>query len=182
MRVDESIILKRRTVTEKRKEKYMQVNKHSVVTIHYTLKDDEGNLMESSEGRDPMAYLHGEHNIIAGLETALEGKSVGDDVSVRIPPEEAYGVRDEEKTQTVPMEMFEGQEVKPGARFHAQAPDGSQITVTVLDVGDEGVIIDANHPLAGMHLNFDVKVVDIRDATEEEISHGHVHGPEGHDH
>lgn len=160
----------------------MPISKHDVVTIHYTLKDDEGNLMESSEGAEPMAYLHGERNIIVGLETALEGKSVGDAVSVRVPPEEAYGVRDDDKQQKVPVEMFGGQEVNVGAQFHAQDHDGSHITVTVVEVEEDGITIDANHPLAGMHLNFDVTVVDIRAATEEELEHGHVHGPGGHHH
>lgn len=160
----------------------MQIGKNNVVTIHYTLKDDSGNLMESSEGGAPMAYLHGASNIIPGLEAALEGRSVGDDVSVRIAPEEAYGVRDDSKTQAVPREMFGEQEVNVGAQFHAQSPDGGHITVTVVEVADEEITVDANHPLAGMHLNFDVTVVEIRDATEEELEHGHVHGPEGHDH
>jgi FKBP-type peptidyl-prolyl cis-trans isomerase SlyD len=160
----------------------MQIGKHNVVTIHYTLKDDSGNMMESSQGGAPMAYLHGANNIIPGLEAALEGKAIGDDVSVRIPPEEAYGVRDDSKTQAVPREMFGEQEVNVGAQFHAQSPDGGHITVTVVEVADNEVTVDANHPLAGMHLNFDVTVVEVRDATPEELEHGHVHGPEGHDH
>ena len=160
----------------------MQISKHNVVTIHYTLKDDDGNVMDTSEGAEPMAYLHGERNIISGLESALEGKSVDDEVSVRVAPEDAYGMRDEARQQTVPKEMFEGQDVKVGATFHAQDQDGGHITVTVVALEDEGVTIDANHPLAGMHLNFDVKIIDIRDATAEELDHGHVHGPGGHHH
>ena len=150
----------------------MQIGKNNVVIIHYTLKDDSGNLMESSQGGEPMAYLHGASNIIPGLEAALEGKSVGDDISVRIAPEEAYGERDDSKTQAVPREMFGDQEVNVGAQFHAQSPDGAHITVTVVDVADNEITVDANHPLAGMHLNFDVTVVEVRDATDEELEHG----------
>lgn len=160
----------------------MQITKHQVVSIHYTLKDDEGNLVDSSEGSEPLVYLHGESNIIPGLEVALEGKSVGDDLSVRVAPQDGYGERDDSRQETVPADMFGGQEVTVGAQFHAEDDNGGGITVTVVAVNDEGVVIDANHPLAGLHLNFDVKVVDIRGASAEEIEHGHVHGEGGHHH
>ena len=160
----------------------MQITKHQVVSIHYTLKDDEGNLVDSSEGSDPLVYLHGERNIISGLEAALEGKAVGDDVKVRVAPADGYGERDDSRQQKVPVEMFGGQEVNAGAQFHAEDEEGGGITVTVVAVEDDGVVIDANHPLAGVHLNFEVNVVDIRAASEEEIEHGHVHGAGGHHH
>jgi FKBP-type peptidyl-prolyl cis-trans isomerase SlyD len=139
----------------------MQVSEKKVVAIDYTLKDDQGQVLDSSEGRDPLLYLHGASNIIPGLEAALAGKTQGDALSVRIAPEEAYGTRDDEKVQTVPRAMF-GE--------------------AAVEVDDETVTVDGNHPLAGAHLNFDVEVVEVRDATDEEIAHGHVHGPGGHHH
>ena len=160
----------------------MQIAKHKVVSIDYTLTDDSGNIVDSSQGGDPLTYLHGANNIIPGLEAALEGKSTGDAFNVRVPPEEAYGMRDESKQQAVPRELFGDEEVTAGALFHAAGPNGEHITVTVVDVSDEEVTVDANHPLAGYHLTFDVTVRDIRNATTEEISHGHVHGPGGHHH
>jgi len=161
----------------------MQISKDRVVSIDYKLTDDSGNLMDSSEGSDPLAYLHGAGNIISGLETALVGKSVGEELSVRISPEDAYGVRDDSKQQAVPRELFgQEDEVKIGAQYQAEGPDGTHVSVTVIDVNDETVTVDANHPLAGYHLNFEVKIVDIRDATKEELEHGHVHGPHGHHH
>ncbi|MDH5407908.1 MAG: peptidylprolyl isomerase [Gammaproteobacteria bacterium] len=161
----------------------MQIGKNTVVTIDYTLKDDEGQIIDTSEGAEPLAYLHGAENIIPGLENALEGKAAGDSLSVSVKPEEAYGVHDESKVQSVSKEMFEGiDEINVGAQYHAADPDGNNITITVVEVTDDNVVIDGNHPLAGMNLNFDVTVVDIRDASEEELSHGHVHGPGGHHH
>jgi FKBP-type peptidyl-prolyl cis-trans isomerase SlyD len=126
--------------------------------------------------------LHGANNIIPGLESELDGKSIGEKISVRVPPEQAYGVRDESKQQAVPRDMFGDEEIKVGDQYHAAGPDGRHITVTVVGVAGNDVTVDANHPLAGYHLNFDVKVVDVRDATQEEIHHGHVHGPGGHHH
>lgn len=157
----------------------MQIDKHKVVTIDYTLKDDAGNLIDQSEG-GAFAYLHGEGNIIPGLETALVGKSSGEEVTVSISPEEGYGVRDDDKTQAVPREMFSSEaEIEAGMQFHAEGPEGQTLVVTVVEVGENEVTVDGNHPLAGVHLNFEVKVIDVREATAEEISHGHVHGPGG---
>jgi len=161
----------------------MQIEKHKVVSIDYSLKDDEGNLIDSSEGADPLAYLHGMGNIIPGLENELEGKAVGDTLSVRIAPEDGYGERSDALTQVVPKNMFEGvEEIQVGMQFHAADANGHMQVVTVAAVADNDVTIDANHPLAGVHLNFDVKVVDIRDASQEEIEHGHAHGDGGHQH
>jgi FKBP-type peptidyl-prolyl cis-trans isomerase SlyD len=160
----------------------MKVSDNTVISIDYTLKDDSGNIIDQSEKSDPLVYLHGAKNIIPGLESALVGKTVGEELSVRVTPEEAYGVRDDEKKQSVPKTMFGDEEVTVGAQYHAQGPDGQHLTVTVISVSDEEIVVDGNHPLAGMHLNFDVKVVDIRDATKEELEHGHAHGPGGHHH
>ena len=161
----------------------MQISKHKIVVIDYTLKDDSGQVIDTSEGGEPLAYLHGADNIIQGLENALDGKAIGDSISVSIPPAEAYGEHDETKIQAVPRELFDDAgEVVIGAQYHAANPDGGDITITVTEVTDEHVIVDANHPLAGANLNFDVTIVEVRDASEEEIAHGHVHGPGGHHH
>lgn len=160
----------------------MQVTENKVVSIEYTLKNDKGEVLDSSVGHAPLAYLHGHHNIISGLENAMTGKSVGDSFSVEIPPEEAYGLRDESMTQVVPRHLFQGvDEILPGMKFHAEAAHGVNV-VTVIEVKGDQVHLDANHELAGETLHFDVVVKDIRDATAEEIEHGHAHGPDGHHH
>lgn len=161
----------------------MQIGKHSVVSIDYTLKDDDGTVIDSSEGSQPLVYLHGAMNIIPGLESALEGKTKGDSLSVSVTPADGYGERRDDMVQSVSRDMFEGiDDIQVGAQYHAAGPNNEPIMITVVEVSDENVVIDGNHPLAGVNLNFDVEVVEIRDASEEEISHGHVHGPEGHDH
>ncbi len=153
----------------------MQIAKDTVVSIDYTLKDDDGSVLDSSEGKQPLSYLHGSGNIIPGLEQALEGKAPGDELNVRVEPADAYGERREELQQAVPKNLFEGvDELQPGMQFQAQGDGGTQI-VTVVDVEDDQVTVDANHPMAGVALNFDVKVVDVRDATDEEREHGHAH-------
>ena len=160
----------------------MQIEPNSVVTLHYILKDNEGNIIDQSDDGS-FLYLHGAMNIIPGLENALTGKSAGDEVSVTVSPEEGYGVKDPERIQEVPKEMFENSdEIAVGSQFHAQSPDGGAIVVTVTEVKDSVVVIDANHALAGIDLNFDVKVIDVRQASEEEMAHGHVHGEHGHQH
>ena len=160
----------------------MQIEQNSVVTLHYTLKDNDDNIIDQSDDGS-FLYLHGAMNIIPGLENALAGKSAGDEFSVSVSPEEGYGAKDPERIQEVPKEMFENaDEIKPGVQFHAQGPDGNAVVVTVIEVKDEAVVIDGNHALAGVDLNFSVTVVDVRQATEEEVSHGHVHGEHGHQH
>jgi FKBP-type peptidyl-prolyl cis-trans isomerase SlyD len=156
----------------------MQVEKNKVVAINYTLKDDEGKTLDSNSGRDPLVYLHGNGNLIAGMEEGLEGKKEGDKLDLKISPEKGYGTRNDSLVQDVPRTAFGDQEVKPGMQFNTQ----SGHTVTVTKVGLENVTVDGNHPLAGMDLNFDVEVVSIREATAEELEHGHVHGPGGHKH
>jgi len=160
----------------------MLVSAQKVVFIHYTLTNDDGDVIDSSEGHEPLAYIHGEGNIIPGLENALLGKSAGDRIKVSIPPEEGYGLRDDSLVQAVPKEAFHGvEEILPGMQFHTEAHDGPRL-VTVLEVRGDTVILDANHPMSGQVLNFDVEVTEVRDATPEELSHGHVHGPGGHHH
>ena len=159
----------------------MQVAKDKVVNIEYTLRGDDGDIIDSSVGGDPLAYLHGHQGIIPGLEQALEGKTTGEALAVTIPPEDGYGVYNSEMIQVVQKSMFEGMEVNPGMQFQAQTNQGVQV-VTVTEVEGESVTIDGNHPLAGKTLHFDVKVVDIRDASDEEIQQGVVHGPGGQQH
>jgi FKBP-type peptidyl-prolyl cis-trans isomerase SlyD len=160
----------------------MQIESNSVVTLHYTLKDNEGNVIDQSDDGS-FLYLHGAMNIIPGLENALTGKSAGEEISVSVSPEEGYGVKDPERVQEVPKEMFESSDdIAVGTQFHAQSPDGGAVVVTVTEVKEDVVVIDGNHALAGIDLNFDVKVIDVRAASEEEIAHGHVHGPHGHQH
>lgn len=152
-----------------------------VVKFNYTLTDSEGQVIDQSNGQ-PLAYLHGAANIIPGLEKALTGKTVGDKLTVNVPAAEAYGEYYAEMVQEVPREMFQGVEnIDVGMQFQAQAEDGIQI-VTVKAVQDDVIIIDGNHPLAGRDLNFDVEIVDIREATQEELDHGHVHSDGGHHH
>ncbi len=160
----------------------MNITANKVVSIDYTLKDDQGQVLDTSEGREPLVYLHGAQNIIPGLESALEGKGTEEELSVRVDPEEGYGARDDAKIQEVPREMFGDADVQVGAQYHAAGPNGEALVVTVVSADDQNVTVDGNHPLAGVPLNFNVKVVEVRDATEEELEHGHVHGPEGHHH
>jgi FKBP-type peptidyl-prolyl cis-trans isomerase SlyD len=160
----------------------MQVAKEKVVRIHYTLTDEQGDLLDSSEGHEPLTYLHGAGTIVPGLESALEGKAAGDKLTVTVPPEEGYGSRDDELIQAVPRDRFPAEDLEVGMRFHARGEDDSRI-VTITAIDDQNVTVDANHPLAGVTLAFDVTVVEVRDATAEELHHGHVHGEGGaHDH
>ncbi len=146
-----------------------------VVTIHYTLKNDEGEVLDSSREREPLSYLEGAQNIISGLEEALNEKGQGEEAQVSLDPENAYGEVNEELVQPVPSSAFEGVEkVEPGMQFQAETPGGPQI-VKVVSVEEETVTIDANHPLAGQRLHFDVEVVDTREPSDEEKEHGHVH-------
>ncbi len=157
-------------------------NQH-VVAIDYTLSNDAGEVIDSSAGAEPLVYLHGAGNIIAGLEKALLGKAVGDELDVSIEPEEAYGEYSAELITNLGREMFEGvDELEVGMQFHASAPDGGMQIVTIRDIDGDQVTIDGKHPLAGQQLNFKVKVVSIRAASEDELAHGHVHGEGGHQH
>lgn len=160
----------------------MQVQNDHVVSIDYTLKNDAGDVMDTSEQNGPLAYLHGHQNIIPGLEKALDEKSVGDNFTVSIEPADAYGERDERMIQTVPRSMFQGvDEIEPGMRFQAQT-EGGVTVVTIKEVNGDEITLDGNHELAGETLHFDVEIKDVRPASEEELEHGHVHGPDGHEH
>jgi len=160
----------------------MQIANDKVVTINYTLRNDDKEILDSTQEGD-FAYLHGADNIIPGLEKALEGKAVNDELTVSIAPADGYGERNPDMTQVVPKEMFGAEgAIEPGQQFHAASPDGQEIVVTVVAVDDENITVDGNHPLAGVTLHFEVAVVDIRDASAEELEHGHVHGPDGHHH
>jgi len=161
----------------------MNIEKNKVVTMHYTLTDNAGTVIDTSEGLDPLVYMHGVGALIPGLEKELEGKPAGTKMDVKIQPEEGYGTRDEALLQNVPKEHFANfpQEIQPGMQFQANSEQGP-VLVTVVEVTDTYVAVDGNHPLAGVELNFKVEVVEIREATAEEIEHGHVHGAGGHQH
>ena len=158
----------------------MQITKEKVVAIHYTLRDPQGNVLDTSDGRDPLHYIHGIGNLIPGMEENLEGKTKGEKFNVQINPEKGYGVRNEEYVQQVPVDAFGGQQPQVGMQFQAGNDQGKYI-VTVTAVEGDMVTVDANHPLAGVELHFDVEVMDVRDASAEELEHGHVHGPGGQD-
>ncbi len=161
----------------------MQIAENAVVAIHYTLTNDAGDTLDSSRERDePLAYLHGHGNIIPGLEKALLGKQSGDTLKVTVEPAEGYGERHEGLIQEVPREAFQGvDELEPGMQFQASTDAGPRM-FTITDVQDDVVTVDGNHPLAGATLHFDVEIADVRAASAEELSHGHVHGPGGHEH
>lgn len=160
----------------------MQIEENTVAYIEYELTNDEGEVMDSSKGRAPLGYVHGTGSLIPGLEAELAGKGPGDAFRVRVPCEQAYGERTEAMVQTVGRDQLPREvDVEVGMRFHAESQAGMHI-VTVVGVEDDVVTLDANHPMAGIDLNFDVKVVDVRAATDDEIEHGHVHGPGGHEH
>lgn len=160
----------------------MQAAENSVVSMHYTLTNNKGEVLDSSAGGDPLTYLHGSGNIIPGLEKALTGKQAGDKLKVTVEPTEGYGVHDPALVQQVPKRAFQGvPNIEPGMSFHAQSSQGP-MRVTVTAVQGDMVTVDGNHPLAGETLNFEVEITEVRKATLEEISHGHVHGPGGHHH
>ena len=158
------------------------IAKDTVVQFNYTLTNDKGETLDQSQG-EPLAYLHGHHNIIPGLEAKLEGKSAGDKLKVTVEPKDAYGEYMAEAVQEVPRENFQGVDnIQAGMQFQTQTDDGHVMLVTVKDVTDEVVIVDANHPLAGVTLTFDVEIVEVRAGTADEIAHGHAHGVGGHHH
>lgn len=162
----------------------MKIGQNKVAEIHYTLKNDNGDTLDSSDGREPLAYIQGIGNLIPGLETALEGKQKGDKFEAVIPPEDAYGQRSNDFIHKVPKENFQGEgdeELVPGMQVQVETNNGPAIAIVTKVDGDE-VTLDMNHPLADMTLHFDVEIMSVREATEEEVSHGHVHGPGGHQH
>lgn len=161
----------------------MEVAENNVVGIEYTLTDSEGEVLDTSEGRGPLAYVHGKGGIIPGLEEALAGKVVGDELKVVIPPEKGYGPRNNQLLNRVPKEAFGGKlEFELGLQFPVQDQNGQPRMVTIVHIEEDAIVIDANHPLAGVELTFDVKIVEVREATEEELQHGHSHGAGGQQH
>ncbi len=160
----------------------MDITADRVVTIHYTLKDDSGTVLDSSAGGDPLAYIQGHGNLISGLEKALEGKTGGDKMAVSISPADGYGTRNEALIQRVPRRALQGAgEIRKGMQFQARTEDGMRMFTVTGIVGDV-VTLDGNHPLADKTLHFDVEIVEVREASAEELEHGHVHGPGGHHH
>lgn len=154
----------------------MQVADNMAVSIHYTLTDDDGKVLDSSIGDEPLVYLHGTGNIIPGLESALHGKAVDDKFKVRIAAKDAYGEKNDEMIQVISRKMFEGiDELEVGMQFHADVSSGPGV-VTIINIDGDNITIDGNHSLAGMALTFDVQVVAVRPATKEEAEHGHIHG------
>jgi FKBP-type peptidyl-prolyl cis-trans isomerase SlyD len=151
-----------------------------VVSIHYTLKNKDGELLDKSAEGEPLSYIHGTESIIPGLEAALAGKSAGDKLSVSVAPEQAYGLRSESLVQELPRDAFEGiDDIREGMRLQAESEHGTRV-ITVTNVAADLIKVDGNHPLAGETLNFDVEVDDVRDATTQEIEHGHVHSDGDH--
>lgn len=161
----------------------MLVADHCVVTLSYTLRDDAGTVLDQADGREPFAYLHGVQGIIPGLERALTGASAGESHTVTIAPADAYGVRNDDLIQVVGRDQFDTQTpLNVGMEFHAQDAHGHVQTVRVVAVEGEDVTVDANHPLAGVTLHFEVNILNVRAATTEELTHRHVHGAGGHAH
>lgn len=159
------------------------ISDNKVVQVHYTLTNGEGEVLDSSNGADPLSYLHGAHNIVPGLEKEMTGRTAGDSFKVTVPPAEGYGERSDVALQGVPRDQFpEDAELLEGMQLALQDDQGNMIPAWIAKVGKEMVTIDLNHPLAGVTLVFDVEVVGLRDASEEELAHGHPHGPDGHHH
>jgi FKBP-type peptidyl-prolyl cis-trans isomerase SlyD len=160
----------------------MKITRDKVVSLHYRLRNDGGDTIDSSAGGEPLAYIQGSGSILPGLESALEGREAGEKLAVRIVAKDAYGERSAALVQNVPRKALATiGKIKVGTQFHAQVTGGARV-MTITAVAQDEVTIDGNHPLAGQDLNFDVEVVEVRDATAEELAHGHVHGAGGHHH
>ena len=161
----------------------MTIAENSVVTMHYKLKNISGEIIDSSSEQEPLVYMHGSGNIIVGLEEQLVGKKAGDTISTQVSPEKGYGVPVEALIQKVPTAAFgdEISNIEVGMRFQADTEQGP-VPVVVTSIENDIVTVDGNHPLAGQELFFDISIVEVRDASSEEIDHGHVHGPGGHQH
>lgn len=156
----------------------MVIANKKVVSIHYKLTDDDGEVIQDSAAGEPLIYLHGAGNIIPGLESALKGKTTGDKLNVSVDPEQGYGARNDALIQELPRDLFQGvEDIQEGMQFQARSEQGTQV-ITVTKVDGDRVTVDGNHPLAGQTLNFEVEVESVRDATSEEVAHGHVHKAE----
>lgn len=158
----------------------MNIEKNKVVSFDYTLTLEDGQVLDSSDGRDPLSYIQGLGHIISGLENAMEGKKSGDAFKISIPPEDAYGIYNKELLQAVPISSFDSSlQIVPGMEF---SNDDNNAIFRVIEVQKDHVVLDGNHPLAGELLTFDIKITNVREASQDELSHGHVHGPGGHHH
>jgi FKBP-type peptidyl-prolyl cis-trans isomerase SlyD len=155
----------------------MKITNNSVVSIHYKLTNDNSTTLDQSPEDNPLIYLHGKGNIVLGLEKTLTDKSIGDAFEVTVSPEEGYGIREEYMVETIDRSMFEGlDDISIGKQFHAEGNTGP-VVVTVTKIEGDKITIDGNHPLAGENLNFAIEVIAIREATADELEHGHIHGP-----
>jgi FKBP-type peptidyl-prolyl cis-trans isomerase SlyD len=160
----------------------MQIGERTVASFNYTLTNDAGTVVDSSNGREPLTYLHGAGNIVPGLEKEMAGHKAGDAFNVTVAPEEGYGMPNPMMVQVVPREAFQGVDtLEVGMEFQAQTPQGP-MSVAIAKIDGDEVTVDGNHPLAGQTLHFAIEVTDVRDASLEELSHGHVHGAGGHHH
>jgi FKBP-type peptidyl-prolyl cis-trans isomerase SlyD len=161
----------------------MAIGANKVVTLNYQLSDDRGNIIQTTHENGPFVYLSGNNQILPKLEEAIDGLIIGGKKNIGLTSSEAYGDYDENAVQQVKKHEFpEGADLEEGMEFMAQTPDGKPVPFVIKAVKDEDVTIDFNHPLAGKNLNFDVELIDVRDATREELAHGHVHGADGHHH
>lgn len=161
----------------------MSIGINKVVTVNFTLKDQHGNILDSTDGDVPFSYLTGHQNILPKLESEIDSMLIGSKRTVTIPAADAYGEYNEDIVQVIGKEEFpQDFLLEVGMQYIASAPDGTKMPFTITEVGDEEVTIDFNHPLAGKDLTFDIELLNVRDATAEEISHGHVHGVGGHHH
>lgn len=158
------------------------IEKNNVVSIGYVLKDNGGKVIDSSENGQPLVYLHGTGQILPALEKAIEGRKKGDKFKISLTPEQGYGEYDQQLKQTVPRSAFPaGQQIEEGMQFQVETNDGTEL-VTAVEVRADEIVLDGNHPLAGVPLNFEIEIIEIRKATQEELAHGHAHGPGGHHH
>ena len=160
----------------------MQISKDLVASIHYTLKNADGEVLDTSDGQEPLHYVHGAQNIVPGLEKELEGKTTGDKLAVVVDPIDGYGEYNAELIQELPKDMFAGVDtIEVGMEFQAQTPEGGMQIIEVKSIDGDKITVDGNHPMAGQTLHFDVEITDVREATKDELEHGHVHS-EGCDH
>lgn len=160
----------------------MKIANGTVVAIDYRLHLGDGDTLDASEPGSPLLYVHGEGNIVPGLERALEGLEPGAKLQVTVEPQDGYGAHQAEGVQHVPKEAFGGELPEVGNQYTARGPNGETVPFVVKEIRPDVVVVDLNHPLAGRTLHFEVSVVEVRDATDEEKEHGHVHGPGGHHH